>query len=241
MTLIERNSPWLIDSLDSTSPWRAGWLYERIGEAPENVSSELNFRDFLLLSKGAIAAQDQVVALAEELIDRVPTMGSVVRATVSEVFLLNAPEEYDVSHSEPRWPNWIFVSVPSQVCGVSGLRTAENVVHEAMHLQLTKFEGRVPLVADTTSKLASPWKQEPRMLQGIFHGLFVFTCISAFFDRLLETAPMTEDAVHYITRRRAAIQEEIAAVSLEHLARGLTDAGRKFLETIISLSYSPLT
>ena len=234
MTLTELDSPWLVKLLDGASMWHAGWLYEMIGEAPKDISSELSSRDFSFLTRGAIAARAQVVAVAEGFIDRVPSMGSTVRAIVGEVFLLNAPDEFDVSHSEPRWPNWIFVSAPSELCSVSGLRLAENVVHEAMHLQLTALEGHVPLVADTASKLASPWKQEPRDLQGILHGLYVFTCISAFFDQLLDNTSMAEDAAAYIGQRRAAIREEIAAVSIKHLANGMTDAGRQFLEAINS-------
>jgi len=202
-----------------------------IGEPPEAVASELKSRDFLFLARDAIADRTEIVGAAERLIDQVPSASSAVRAVVENVFLLGAREEFDVSHSEPRWPGWIFVSAPRSAGPVSALRFAENVLHEAMHLQLTKLEARTPLVADTASKLHSPWKQEPRNLQGILHGLYVFACICAFF-RSLRTEPMPQEGIDYIRRRIDSIREEIAALPLDRLAEGLTEAGRQFMRAI---------
>jgi HEXXH motif-containing protein len=213
-------------------PSYPGWLGDLIGEPPEAVASELKSRDFLFLARDAITDRAEVVGAAERLIDQVPSASSAVRAVVANVFLLGAREEYDVSHSEPRWPGWIFVSAPRSAGPVSALRFAENVLHEAMHLQLTKLESRIPLVADTSSKLQSPWKQEPRRLQGILHGLYVFACISAFFRGLLATETLPDEASMHARRRIASIREEMAAVPIGRLADGLTDAGKQFLESI---------
>jgi len=233
MALVDPNCPWLLKSLPSkASPLLSGWLDKLVGQPIKAIASELGSRDFLFLSVDAITDRAEVIPLAEQLIDQVPSLSSVVRANVDEIFLLKAREEYDVSHSEPRWPKWIFVSAPSEVSVLSGARLAENVVHEAMHLQLTELEARTPLVADTRAKLPSPWKQEPRHIQGILHGLYVFVCISAFFERLLEDAPLPEDAVDHINRRIAVIRQEIAAVPVTHLAQGLTQAGAQFLKCI---------
>lgn len=196
------------------------------------MASELKSRDFLFLTRDAIANRAEVIETAERLIDRVPALSSSIRAVVREAFLLGAREEYDVSHSEPRWPNWIFVSAPRTAGIVSGLRFGENVVHEAMHLQLTDLEARVPLVADIDSRLHSPWKQEARKLQGILHGLYVFACISAFFDALLRTQSLPEAGVEYIHRRTSSIRDEVASVASDRLAEGLTESGRQFLEAI---------
>jgi HEXXH motif-containing protein len=223
----------MISSLpDASSPSCAGWFRDLIGEPPKAVASELKSRDFLFLTPGATKDRAEIVAAAERLIDHVPSVSSAVRGIVDAVFLLAAREEYDVSHSEPRWPGWIFVSAPCSVGAVSGLRLAENVVHETMHLQLTLLEARTPLVADAASTLHSPWKNEPRDLQGILHGLYVFACISAFLHKLLEPGALPDDGAAHARRRIALIREEVAAVPMRRLAHGLTQAGRRFLEQV---------
>jgi HEXXH motif-containing protein len=232
--LVESHSPWLVESLPpEATPSYPGWLGDLIAEPPEAVATELKSRDFLFLTRDAIGKRSEAMAAAERLIDQVPSASSPVRAVVAEIFLLSAREEYDVSHSEPRWPGWIFVSLPRAAGLVSGLRLAENVLHEAMHLQLTELEARVPLVADSVGKLHSPWKQEPRQLQGILHGLYVSACISAFFGNLLDAGSTPQVGVDHVRRRIDSINEEIAGVPLDALREGLTEAGREFLESIV--------
>jgi HEXXH motif-containing protein len=231
--LLDPHGPWIVKSLPcETSPSYPGWLHDLIGEPPEAVASELKSRDFLFLTRDAKQDRVEVVAAAERLVDQIPSLSLAVRSVVREVFLLSAREEYDVSHSEPRWRNWIFVSAPGFLGPVAGLRLAENVVHEAMHLQLTELEARMPLVADAASKLHSPWKQEPRQLQGILHGLYVFACISAFFGELLRNATLSGEEAAYIHRRLGAIGDEVATVPAAQLAQGLSEAGKLFLDAI---------
>ncbi|HEV2816494.1 MAG TPA: HEXXH motif-containing putative peptide modification protein [Allosphingosinicella sp.] len=231
--LVEPHRPWLIESLPlEATPSYPGWLADLIGEPPEPVASELKSRDFLFLTEEAIGDRSEVMAAAEHVIDQEPSVSAVVRAVVAEIYLLGAREEYDVSHSEPRWPGWIFVSAPPAAGLVSGLRLAENVLHETMHLQLSELEARIPLVADTASKLYSPWKQEPRQLQGILHGLYVCACISAYFRDLLSAGEIAQEGIGHVRRRIDSIGEEVASVAIDSLRHGLTEAGKGFLESI---------
>jgi HEXXH motif-containing protein len=122
--------------------------------------------------------------------------------------------------------------VPGRRSEVSALRATENVVHEAMHLQLTVFEQARPLIADKTMQMASPWREEPRHLRGVLHGLYVFRCISAFFATpSLRDVLDTEGAGH-AARRCAQIDEEISRLDIDGLARGMTTEGRIFLGTL---------
>ena len=231
--LVEPDSPWLIESSPrEATPSYPGWLADLVREPLDAVASELKSRDFHFLTRDAIGDRLEMVAAAEGLIDQEPSASAAIRAVVAEIFLLSAREEYDVSHSEPRWPGWIFISAPRAAGLVSALRLAENVVHEAMHLQLTELETRIPLVADTASKLHSPWKQEPRPLQGILHGLYVCACISAFFRSHLGAGSMPQEGADHVRRRINSIAEEVAVVPMHPLREGLTEAGKRFLESI---------
>jgi HEXXH motif-containing protein len=216
-----------------TAEQRPGWLAERVASPPAAIAATLKARKFRFLRQSAIEDQADTIAAAERWIDLVPSLSSAVRGSVEQVFLLQAREEYDVSHSEPCWPSWIFVSVPRAIGLVPSLRLAENVVHEAMHLRLTELEALRPLVADLATRLHSPWKREPRQLQGILHGLYVFVCISAFFRQLLAIQGLTADCRGHMQGRLDCIEKETAAVPLDGLAEGLTDSGRRFLPDIL--------
>ncbi len=164
-----------------------------------------------------------------DLLRIVPRLALSVHAVVGEVVLLKAGPAFDISHSEPRWPQTIFVSVPSRPGQVSALRAAENIVHEAMHLQLTILENASPLVANERAKMTSPWRDEPRHLQGVLHGLYVFTCIAAFFERLGPSGILTAEGARHIGRRQIQIADELSRVDCDQLASGLTPTGRAFL------------
>ncbi|HVG02857.1 MAG TPA: HEXXH motif-containing putative peptide modification protein [Nitrospira sp.] len=232
-TLVEPCSPWVMPlrwSARTAAP--VGWLGSLIDEPPAAVAQALQARGFRFLTPREAQDRANVLATAEEWIDHIPSLSCIIRELVEKVFLLKAPEEYDISHSEPCWPAWILVSAPEAAGAVFGLRVAENVVHEAMHLQLTNLEERIPLVSDITSSLYSPWKQEPRQLQGVLHGLYVFACIAAFYRHLLEADVLQHDARDYAARRILNIREEAGAIPLRPLATGLTDAGRQLLDSI---------
>ena len=139
--------------------------------------------------------------------------------------LLKAPSGYDISHSEPRWPADIFVSVPERDDDIGAIRFAESVVHEAMHLHLSNFERRFPLVANTPKTMMSPWRSEQRPVQGILHGLFVFSCLYNFFEQLSDKALVRQVKTHCASRL-VTIGEEIRSIDLEELGDSLTQVGK---------------
>jgi HEXXH motif-containing protein len=146
-----------------------------------------------------------------------------VEAAVGKVYLLRAAAGYDISHSEPQWKSWIFVSLPDRADSVGALRLAEGVVHEAMHLQLTVFEDRNAIVADESGRMSSPWRRQARPFRGIAHGLFVFSCILAYFEALIDV--VQGPAASHVLARIEDIRAEIATIDLEELSRGLTPIG----------------
>jgi HEXXH motif-containing protein len=157
---------------------------------------------------------------------------TAVEAAVGELVLLRARAAFDISHSEPRWPRAIFISVPGRPGPVSALRAVENVIHEAMHLHLTTIERADSLIADETMQMASPWRQEPRHLQGVLHGFYVFRCIAAFFATPTLNSKLDAEGARHVARRRGEIASELSRLDFDRLAVGLTPRGRAFLAAL---------
>lgn len=231
----QADDPWLIQALaPPSSPPDGTWILAVLAEPERPIKIELESRGFQFLSSQEQLRRMETLKAGADLIAGVDSLSAVVRSHVERVSLIEADEAYDVSHSEPRWPAQIFISCPAAAGEVSALRAAENIVHEAMHLRLTKLEGKRPLVSDLTGLLNSPWKNEPRLLQGILHGVFVFTCISEFFRKLLRFQSMRPIAERHIHRRLLEISEELATIPLENLRQGLTADGREFVQQLLS-------
>lgn len=221
-------APWALTAFQQVEPFpvQRDWLLARLSLPASEVKHELEAREFTFLRSEEVAHRTANLTAAAVFIEAVPSLALAIRTHVRGISLLGADESYDVTHSEPRWPHWIFVSCPTADGEASALRAAENVVHEAMHLQLTRIEGRMRLVANENATLPSPWKQEPRQLQGILHGLYVFLCIADFLVRL---NPVTGEGAKYIRRRRVEIAHETASIRLATLRSGLTQQGVHFL------------
>ena len=163
---------------------------------------------------------------ALSLVGTVPTLYSTVAHFLRSLHVLEAPsEEYDVSHSDPSVPFSIFVTIPSAE-RYGRLRLAESIVHECMHLQLTVFEGLFPLVEDENKVAYSPWRLTVRPLSGIIHGLYVFTVIHSWFEKLVHCNSLPQEERSFIERRQKKIIGEVVQVTTLEFEPGLTDAGR---------------
>jgi len=146
--------------------------------------------------------------------------------------VLAQADDYDVSFSDPGIPFSVFVSAPAQHDRLAVLRVAENLVHEAMHLQLTLFEDLCPLTdRDSRWSMYSPWKQEQRPAQGILHGLYVFYVLRWMWLEILQVTHRTTDR-DFALRRIMDIDGEIDAVRALEDSPALTEAGKRFLQEL---------
>jgi HEXXH motif-containing protein len=161
----------------------------------------------------------------DRLLKRVPDLAEIVSRTLAVIHPLAARPGYDISHSQPRWRDKIFVSFPERLDEIGSLRLAESVVHEAMHLHLTIEEERNTFIARSTETLYSPWKDTIRSAQGVLHGLFVFCCIGAFLSCVAENGSLTGSASKYLTSRLAKIRDEISEIDFAALEAALTPYG----------------
>jgi HEXXH motif-containing protein len=193
---------------------------------------ELAARGLYVRSRDAHA--DLAIQRAGELIHRVPSLERIVLECVGGLIVLEPPDaHHDVSHSEPRWPDLIFVSLPPAT-PVGDIRLAEAVVHEAMHLNLSLAENRVQLVADDR-KLYSPWRSKDRPASGVLHGTYVFAVLLRFFECLQQQSGLFRGQMEHLARRNLEIKEEFGQISREKLLSSLTAAGQIFAFRIFNL------
>lgn len=172
----------------------------------------------------------ETLTAAFDLIGLVPTLLDSVRALVKSMHVLDAPNvASDVSFSKPEIPFSIFVSVPRQRVAHDSFRVAEAIVHEAMHLQLSLVERVVPLVCGGEERFYSPWKHAPRNATGMLHGLYVFSVIDGWLERLPESL-----RCDYTDRRRADIERQINLNKAFPLAVELTPEGCMLSRAIMS-------
>ena len=177
------------------------------------------------LRAAPIAGLAHRLGAVQELLSQVPDLATIIAATVKIIYPLAAEPGYDVSHSQPKWRDMIFISFPDRQDQIGDLRLAESLVHEAMHLHLTNEETRNPVVAHPERSLYSPWMGTSRSVRGVLHGVFVFRCISAFLARLSESVALSSEAKMYVARRLEAISQELVEVDSPALERALTAHG----------------
>lgn len=182
------------------------------------------------------AALPKLIA-AFAVLAQVPVAGTCVGQLVRSLLVLRQPEaEIDLGYSHPAVPFSIFVSVCANDSPVASLRVAESILHEAMHLQLTLLEGILPLVRpDSTDTFYSPWRDEPRPIGGVLHGLYVFRIIHDFYQQLLELLPAASEERDFIHARQATIREEFGEAASFVSAPGLSVAGRQLARNLLDV------
>lgn len=167
----------------------------------------------------------------DDLLARSPDLAAIVSGTVVAIYPLSAEPGYDVSHSQPIWRDRIFVSFPERDDEVGALRLAESVVHEAMHLHLTNEEARAPLVATMSETTYSPWRGTDRAVQGVLHGVFVFSCIHHFLCTVERCGRFSEDGREHLRGRLDDIEREVSQVDASALVAALTVKGVVYLRS----------
>lgn len=169
-----------------------------------------------------------------ELIRNVPALRGTVAGTCRSLHvLLASTSDVDVSYSEPSLPFSIFVSCPAATQRDRPERLAENVLHEALHLQLTLVDTVTPLVVEGRgqARFFSPWKNEWRELSGLLHSVYVFGNLRYFWERI---AARRCKSVRFARGRVEDISEELDAVRRLATNRFLSAAGRRLAASYLS-------
>ena len=162
-----------------------------------------------------------------------PLEGTVAGLCRSLHVLIAAGRDFDVSYSDPSLPLSVFVSCPSREERNRVERLAENVVHEALHLQLSLVERVQPLVIDgpDDEPVFSPWKDGWRTVRGLVHAVYVFGNLRCFWKGVASNRP---ESAPFAQARIRTIDTEMAGAAHLVRNRSLTAAGLRLATSILS-------
>ena len=176
----------------------------------------------------------QMLERSLDLVRTVPPLHGTVTGLCRSLHVLAASgRDVDVSCSDPSLPFSVFVSCPPAAERNRVERLAENIVHEALHLQLTLVETIEPLVIDDPDEppVFSPWRNEPRNVRGLVHAVYVFGNIRHFWKRVAAELP---ESSSFARSRIEVIDGEMDAAKQLLASRTLTATGRRLATSFLN-------
>ena len=183
-----------------------------------------------VLGHGVAARVEEALEILSTVPGVLPTICSLIRALH---LIDSADDDLDVSFSDPGLPFSAFVSVPGPSVAVGGLRVAEALLHEAMHLQLTLAEAVVPLVISSDRTYFSPWRNEYRTTQGVLHALYVFRVIDTFLSAAILEGSARLDWQRHARERRETIARQVQEIDDFRECVDLTADGAAFVARLL--------
>lgn len=104
---------------------------------------------------------------------------------------------------------------------------AAALVHEFQHIRLGGLLQLVPLHSeDKTERLYAPWRDDPRPIGGVVHGIYAFFAVTEFYRVLCRSRPADELAAFEFAHWRNQVERTLETIREDD---ELTEAGRKFL------------
>ena len=200
---------------------------------PEAVARRWLNLEFATESNLTDVGFPEVLLKSLELVRTTPPLqGTVAGLCRSLHVLVAANRDFDVSYSDPSLPFSIFVSCPPPTDRNQVERLAENIVHEALHLQLTLVEKVEPLVVDAPCQapVFSPWRNECRDVRGLIHAVYVFGNLRCFWKRVAVDWP---DSSPFARTRLEIIDSELDATRQFVTNRFLTAMGRRLARSYL--------
>jgi len=229
----------------STSQWLASvapakvWRVTSEGAVDFNLSVELLPPLLVqrLSSKGAPFADEATITCSLDrlgraltLLQQVPSLAAAVGTLAKSIHILEVSEPgFDVSFSEPSIPFSVFLNISEG--RFADLRTAEALVHEAMHLQLSLIERLAQIATVDQGLHYSPWKRSKRPVAGLMHALYVFRVIGQWLAHLPKTS---DEAKAYAKKRRKEIDNEIEQLAPASFVDHLTAEGQQLLRRLLA-------
>jgi HEXXH motif-containing protein len=105
---------------------------------------------------------------------------------------------------------------------------AEAIVHEVQHSKLNALMGLFPLHQEDHTWYFAPWRNDPRPLGGVLHGIYAFTSVVEFWHVQRDLVPPAESRRGHFTfayRHRQVCK----AIDEVRDAAELTELGRRFV------------
>ncbi len=230
----------------STSQWLVSVPPAKIWKVTSQGAVNLDFLVELLPAQAVQRLSSKGVPFAEEcvidshglhgfgralaLLQKAPSLAATVSLLAKSVHILETSEPgFDVSYSDPSIPFSVFLNISEG--RFANLRTAEALVHEAMHLQLSLIERLVPIAKADEGLHYSPWKRSQRPVSGLMHALYVFRVIDQWLAQLSQSF---DEANEYANKRRKEISEEIEQLAPASFADYLTVKGQQLLTRLLA-------
>jgi len=165
-----------------------------------------------------------------------PEIYETVKKLVKAIQVIHVEDpEYDSSYTHPDIPFSIFVSIGADTSKLSNLRVAESIIHETMHLQLTLIENISPLIKNGSMEMFySPWREELRPIRGVLHGIYVFSAVKDFYEKILPYMS-TSNVKDFVSYRIEEIELELSQIKdfKDHFE--LTELGTKFVQNLFEI------
>ncbi|MGW6928950.1 aKG-HExxH-type peptide beta-hydroxylase [Lentzea sp. NPDC054927] len=110
----------------------------------------------------------------------------------------------------------------------SAVDLAEAIVHELQHSKLNALMDLLPLHQADNAWFYAPWRDDPRPLGGLLHGIYAFTSVVEFWHVQRELLPPAQSRRGHFTfaYRHRQVRQAIDAIGDTD---ELTDLGKRFL------------
>lgn len=121
------------------------------------------------------------------------------------------------------------------VTPVPPILMAESIVHESAHLCLACHERRVALYVDSTRRVMTPLRPDPRPISGLMHQVWVLTHLTRLYRALLASPSEAVARNLRPVQKRLALHEDGLEQGLAALAAagdGLTPDGMLLVEAL---------
>lgn len=107
---------------------------------------------------------------------------------------------------------------------------AAALVHEFQHVRLGGLLQLLSLHSeDRTERLYAPWRDDPRPIGGVIHGVYAFFAVTEFYRALSRSRPDDELAAFEFAHWRHQVERTLEAIREDD---ELTEAGRRFLDHV---------
>lgn len=193
------------------------------GTLPRGLPPDLATRSMVSAEEMDIW-RERLLAGWRVLVDETPAVADEVATVLRVVAPLRRSPAKTVSATLSDAFGCVVMSLPD-----NDVHTAVTLTHEVQHAKLTALTDLVRLVdIDSPARFYAPWREDPRPVLGLTHGLYAHLAIAGFWRRyrkVPDTAGRFEAEVEY-ARWGAACRE----VAEELLGSGLlTSAGHRFV------------
>ena len=162
--------------------------------------------------------------LADRHPHRLDTMAAAVRCLIP---VGQAGRLGRVSASSADAPGAVALTEPA-----NATRLAATLIHESQHYRLSALHDLRPLYDRSPRLLYSPWRNDPRPLSGVVHGIQAFLGVADFWLREPSDPIVNLEYTRHAGQLRLAIDVLAGAEGLTSFGRALTDSLRRTIDAL---------